>query len=48
MPNYEFSVWSKTGGLVTKTTVSAPGHQSAKNLVQQQYPNMVIRGGSRK
>lgn len=44
MASYTLQVWSKTGGLVTKVTVDAPSHQHAKDLVQQQYPNMVIRG----
>ena len=44
MPKFTLQVWSKTGGLITKVEVEAPSHQHAKQLVEQQYPNMVIRG----
>ena len=43
MAKYTLQVWSKTGGLVTKVTIDAPSHQQAKELAQQQNPNMIIR-----
>ena len=47
MNDYKFEIWSKTGGKVSTTTVTAGGYSSAKKLAEAQNPGYVIKGGTR-
>jgi hypothetical protein len=45
MDNFKFQVWSKTGGLLTEVNIKANNHAQAKQLVENQNPGTVVRGG---
>ena len=45
MDNFKFDVWSKQGGKLTEVNIRANNHQQAKQLVENQNPGTVVRGG---
>jgi hypothetical protein len=45
MYNFKFDLMSKQGSKLTEVTIRANSHTQAKQLVENQNPGIVVRGG---